>query len=105
MVVANFPRYYPMVAPVLPAMSVPAVVLPQAPLKVDPRPVADGSSAAMQLKAMGQSAAAGLAAPPFKTNPFIGFRANMARLRAAGVVSVPRTLSQRVTLEGASVCS
>ena len=105
MVIANFPRYYPMVAPVRSTTNQTPVLLRQEPLVSATRPGGDPSGAAMQLMAMGQSAAAGLATAPLKTNPFIGFRANMARLRAAGVVSVPRTLSSRCTLEGATVCS
>ena len=50
----------------------------------------NGTQAAERLAAMGNQALAAACTAPPRMNPFIGFRANMARLRDSGIVSVPR---------------
>lgn len=69
------------------ALAIPSIY-PSQPDEAPKRKV-DAALAAERLVAMGQDARAALGTPRPKMNPFIGFRANMAKLRASGVVSVP----------------
>jgi hypothetical protein len=58
----------------------------------------DEAFAAERLAAMGQGVRAAVATTRPRMNPFIGFRTNMAKLKAAGVVSVPVVLNQATSL-------
>ena len=90
MILGSYPVFNPAVVlqqPRVCRQSSTAEARPKAP---SPSPGRNGALAADRLAAMGQQAIASAHTAPPKMNPFIGFRANMARLRESGVVSVPR---------------
>lgn len=89
MTIGNYVHFLstPVSVPVKTQVAAPAPVEPRLPAPV--RRV-DEKFAADCLSAMGLNAISAASAPPPKLNPFIGFRSNMAKLREAGVVSVPR---------------